>query len=103
MGLSPFFNFGNPGAEVDPRILASAPNAPIVTKEFAVSFVDTNRADTLSKLGVTELFVCGTMTQNQLRCRRKARRSIDVRSGRERHAAAAGAGVDRQCLLPAAE
>jgi nicotinamidase-related amidase len=64
MGISPFFNSGTPGAEVHPRILATAPNAPIVTKEFADSFVDTNLEDTLSKLGVTEFFVCGMMTQN---------------------------------------
>lgn len=63
-GIAPFFNQGTPGAEVHPRILAAAPDAPIVVKEFADSFVKTTLEETLSHLGVTELLVCGMMTQN---------------------------------------
>ena len=63
-GLAPFFNEGTLGAEIHPRILAAAPEAPIVVKEFADSFERTNLEKTLSKLGVTELLVCGMMTQN---------------------------------------
>ena len=63
-GLAPFFNEGTPGAEIHPRILAAAPKAPIVVKEFADSFERTNLEETLSKLGATELLVCGMMTQN---------------------------------------
>ena len=63
-GLAPFFNEGTPGAEIHPRILAAAPQAPIVVKEFADSFERTNLEETLSKLGATELLVCGLMTQN---------------------------------------
>ncbi len=33
-------------------------------KEFADSFEKTNLDETLAKLGVTELLVCGMMTQN---------------------------------------
>jgi nicotinamidase-related amidase len=33
-------------------------------KEFADSFERTNLEETLSKLGATELLVCGMMTQN---------------------------------------
>ena len=64
MGIAPFFNEGTPGAEIHPRILAAAPKAPIVVKEFADSFEKTTLEATLTKLGVTELLVCGMMTQN---------------------------------------
>ncbi len=63
-GLAPFFNEGTPGAGVHPRVLAAAPGAPVVVKAFADSFVNTNLEETLAKLGVTELLVCGMMTQN---------------------------------------
>lgn len=63
-GMAPFFNEGTPGAEIHPRILAAAPDAPIVVKDYADSFEKTNLEETLSKLGVTELLVCGMMTQN---------------------------------------
>jgi len=64
MGIAPFFNQGTEGAMIHPRILESAPDAPIVVKEFADSFVGTNLEETLSGLDVTELLVCGMMTQN---------------------------------------
>jgi len=63
-GMAPFFNEGTSGAEIHARIHAAAPDAPIVVKEFADSFEKTNLDETLSKLGVTELLVCGMMTQN---------------------------------------
>ena len=63
-GVAPFFNRGTAGADVHPRLLAAAPSAPIVVKEFADSFVNTTLEETLSKLGATELWVCGMMTQN---------------------------------------
>jgi len=63
-GISPFFNRGTEGAAIHPRILAAAPRAPVVVKEFADAFVKTNLEETLSKAGITELFVCGMMTQN---------------------------------------
>lgn len=63
-GMAPFFNEGTPGADIHPRILAAAPNAPVVVKEFADSFEKTNLEETLSKLGAAELLVCGMMTQN---------------------------------------
>lgn len=63
-GMAPFFNEGTPGAEIHPRIRAAAPDAPIVVKEYADSFEKTNLEETLSKLGITELLVCGMMTQN---------------------------------------
>ena len=63
-GPAPFFNEGTPGADIHPRILAAAPKAPIVVKEFADGFEKTNLEETLAKLGATELLVCGMMTQN---------------------------------------
>jgi Isochorismatase family len=63
-GVAPFFNEGTPGADIHPRILAAAPKAPIVVKEFADSFEKTMLEEKLTKLGVTELLVCGMMTQN---------------------------------------
>ena len=63
-GMAPFFNAGTPGVDIHPRILAAAPQAPIVVKEFADSFEQTNLEETLTKLGVTDLLVCGMMTQN---------------------------------------
>ena len=63
-GIAPFFNEGTPGAEVHPRILAAAPQAPIIVKAYADSFVNTTLEETLARLGTTELLVCGMMTQN---------------------------------------
>lgn len=63
-GVAPFFNAGTTGADIHPRVLAAAPDAPIVVKAFADSFVGTTLEETLSKLGVTEIFICGMMTQN---------------------------------------
>ena len=64
MGISPFFNEGTTGADIHPSILAAAPDASIVTKEFADSFVETTLEETLSGAKATELLVCGMMTQN---------------------------------------
>lgn len=64
MGIAPFFNKGTDGARIHPRVLAAAPNAPIVVKEHADSFVGTKLEETLSGLGVDEILVCGMMTQN---------------------------------------
>lgn len=63
-GGAPFFNAGTPGAEVHPRVLAAAPGAPIVVKAHADSFVATDLEQTLTRLGATQLLVCGMMTQN---------------------------------------
>ena len=64
MGIAPFFNEGTEGAKIHPRILAAAPDAPIVVKEYADSFFGTELEETLLGLGVNELLVCGMMTQN---------------------------------------
>lgn len=63
-GISPFFNEGTEGVAIHPRILAAAPAAPIVVKTFADGFEQTNLEATLTGLGVSELILCGMMTQN---------------------------------------
>jgi nicotinamidase-related amidase len=64
MEFAPLFNEGTHRAEIHSRILAAAPNAPVVVKQFADSFENTTLEETLSGLGVTDLLVCGMMTQN---------------------------------------
>lgn len=63
-GPAPFFNGGTPGAEVHPRILAAAPDAPVVVKGQADAFLGTTLGATLTELGATDLVLCGMMTQN---------------------------------------
>jgi nicotinamidase-related amidase len=63
-GIAPFFNAGTPGVDIHPRILAAAPDAPVVVKAFADSFHKTTLEQTLAALGVSELLLCGMMTQN---------------------------------------
>ncbi|MEI7612688.1 MAG: cysteine hydrolase family protein [Betaproteobacteria bacterium] len=63
-GIAPFFNAGATGVDINPRILTAAPEGIIITKAFADSFHHTALEETLSKLGVEELLVCGMMTQN---------------------------------------
>lgn len=63
-GTSPFFNAGSAGVQTHPRVLAAAPQAPLVIKQFADGFDGTSLAQTLTELGVSELLICGMMTQN---------------------------------------
>ena len=63
-GAAPFFNAGTLGVEIHPRISALLPDAPVVIKEFADSFHNTDLEFTLNDLGVSELYIAGMMTQN---------------------------------------
>jgi nicotinamidase-related amidase len=63
-GIAPFFNAGTPGVDIHPEVLAAAPDAPVVVKEYADSFHGTALEEVLSGLGVDEMLVCGMMTQN---------------------------------------
>lgn len=63
-GIAPFFNAGTPGVAIHPEVLAAAPDAPVVVKEYADSFHNTTLEQVLSGLGVDELLLCGMMTQN---------------------------------------
>jgi len=63
-GISPFFNAGSEGVAIHPRILAAAPQAPVVVKHAADSFHQTALQTTLDALGSRKLLLCGMMTQN---------------------------------------
>jgi len=63
-GPAPFFNQGTAGVEIHPRIRVAAPDAPLVVKQFADGFLNTNLEELLSGMGITDLLVCGMMTQN---------------------------------------
>ncbi|HLO67200.1 MAG TPA: isochorismatase family protein [Holophaga sp.] len=63
-GPAPFFNEGTEGVALHPRILAAAPDAPVVVKRFADSFDGTSLGGLLRDLEVDGLLVCGMMTQN---------------------------------------
>ncbi|WP_287879263.1 cysteine hydrolase family protein [Aquitalea sp.] len=63
-GLAPFFNAGSEGVAIHPRILAAAPQAPVVVKQAADSFYQTTLQATLAELGSRKLLICGMMTQN---------------------------------------
>ena len=63
-GPSPFFNANTPGVQIQDEIFGTAPNHPIVIKEYADSFHKTNLEEVLSQNGITDLLVAGMMTQN---------------------------------------
>jgi nicotinamidase-related amidase len=63
-GAAPFFNAGTPGADIHPQVLAAAPDAPVVTKQFADSFEETTLGDQLASQGIDALLLCGMMTQH---------------------------------------
>ncbi len=63
-GKAPFFNQGTEGVKIHSRVIEAAPEAPVVVKGFADGFVGTNLEETLSNLGITDLYVCGMMTHN---------------------------------------
>lgn len=63
-GIAPFFNEGSRGAEIHSSIITAAPEAPVVIKQFADSFHKTNLDQLLSSQNITDLYLCGMMTQN---------------------------------------
>lgn len=63
-GPAPFFAKDSFGAEIHPRILEAAPDAPIIIKGHADAFHLTNLESVLDKMGVEEVVICGMMTQN---------------------------------------
>jgi nicotinamidase-related amidase len=63
-GIAPFFNPGSEGVALHARLVAAAPDAPVVVKAYADSFHATTLERTLAELGVASLLVCGMMTQN---------------------------------------
>lgn len=63
-GMAPFFNVGTKGVDLHQTLKEAAPTAPVVVKSFADSFYQTSLEQHLAELGVTELLLCGMMTQN---------------------------------------
>jgi len=63
-GIAPFFNADSVGAEIHTRIRAASPDGIVVVKHFADSFYQTKLSSVLAALEVTELLLCGMMTQN---------------------------------------
>jgi nicotinamidase-related amidase len=63
-GIAPFFNDGSDGVRLHDRLMTAAPGAAVVVKRFADSFYRTDLESLLSRAGVTELLLCGMMTQN---------------------------------------
>lgn len=61
---APFFRKGSAKAAIHPAILEAAPDAPVVVKKHADSFLETNLEQELNKLGVEEILLCGMMTHN---------------------------------------
>eukprot|EP01100_Stratorugosa_tubuloviscum_P012179 TRINITY_DN564_c1_g1_i1.p1 TRINITY_DN564_c1_g1~~TRINITY_DN564_c1_g1_i1.p1 ORF type:complete len:175 (+),score=82.07 TRINITY_DN564_c1_g1_i1:22-546(+) len=64
LGTAPFFNKDTKGAENHEQLIAAVPDAPIVIKEYADSFHQTNLESILSQNSINELLICGMMTQN---------------------------------------
>ena len=63
-GPSPFFNADTEGVQIHPLLRAAAPDAPVVVKAHADSFLSTTLHATLAALGVDSLWLCGMMTHN---------------------------------------
>ncbi len=63
-GPSPFFNADTEGVQIHPLLRAAAPDAPVVVKAHADSFLNTPLQTTLAALGVDTLWLCGMMTHN---------------------------------------
>ncbi|TDR73869.1 cysteine hydrolase family protein [Paludibacterium purpuratum] len=63
-GPSSFFNADSEGVAIHPRVLAAVPDAPVIVKHHADSFLRTELAEVLQQQGIEELLVCGMMTQN---------------------------------------
>lgn len=61
---APFFVPGTDGVRIHPRILAAAPDAPIVVKQHADAFHQTDLAEHLARHGIGGLLLAGMMTQN---------------------------------------
>lgn len=78
-GNAPFFNAGTVGVETHARIQDAAPDAPVIVKQFADAFERTTLHDTLQRLGVDELILCGMMTQNCVTHTALSRRADDYK------------------------
>ncbi len=76
-GPSPFFNANTEGVKLHSNIHAARGASPLVTKQHADAFEATDLHDTLQRLGVDELLLCGMMTQNCVTHTAVSRRADD--------------------------
>jgi len=61
---APFFESETDGVRIHPRILAAAPDAPVIIKQQADAFHRTGLEALLANHGVDKLRIAGMMTQN---------------------------------------
>lgn len=61
---APLFQAGTPNVEIHEEVLAVAPDAPIVEKFHADSFLNTNLKEVLTEQNIEDIVICGIMTQN---------------------------------------
>ncbi|AJQ96995.1 cysteine hydrolase family protein [Gynuella sunshinyii] len=60
----PFFNPDNEGTEIHPQLKQMLADAPVITKQHADAFWQTDLSSTLEELQIQNLVICGMMTQN---------------------------------------
>lgn len=61
---APLFAPGSDGVRIHPRVLAAAPDAPVVTKHHADAFHQTDLAALLAQRGIGRVLLAGMMSQN---------------------------------------
>jgi len=61
---APFFNPGTWGAQLHEAVQREVGDSPVITKHHADAFHETALHETMQQLGVSELLLCGMMTQN---------------------------------------
>lgn len=61
---APLFRKGSPGADIHTSVAELLADAPLVEKVHADSFLNTDMREILKKEGITDLYICGMMTQN---------------------------------------
>ncbi|WP_107688499.1 isochorismatase family protein [Neisseria wadsworthii] len=61
---APLFRKGSPGANIHTSVAGLLADAPLVEKVHADSFLNTDMGGILKKEGITDLYICGMMTQN---------------------------------------
>lgn len=59
-----FFEKGSLGAGIHPEVRNAVPEAPVIIKNFADSFFQTNLEEMLSAREINHLLLCGMMTHN---------------------------------------
>lgn len=61
---APLFQAGTPNVEIHEEVLVAAPDAPVIEKHHADSFLNTTLNTVLAEQNIENIVVCGIMTQN---------------------------------------